>query len=219
MKELGRRGGKASGGTKPEQVPASLRDELRNLDPKVVRAAIEQTLAGGNESARVSAVKLLADVDAFRKDGEDACPRCAKFTAAASAEAQEKVWTMISRYVELSVRAELRTPEPTEALRAHQRDESNDSQANRLVREAVRRGIKGHEEGLEAAVEAAFGKVIDSLAGGFVPGDVNAEQAEATLAILEERGLIVSRGKVEELAGARALELLGALKAEHGIPA
>jgi hypothetical protein len=98
-------------------------------------------------------------------------------------------------------------------------NEHSSSQATRLVRAAVRKGLVGHEEGLEAAVEAAFGKVIDSLAGGFVPGDVNAEQAEATLAILEERGLIVSRGKVEELAEARALELLGASKAEHGIPA
>jgi hypothetical protein len=61
-------------------VPESLRDELRNLDPKVVRAAIEQTLAGGNESASVSAVKLLADVDAFRKDGDE-CPRCAAVKA------------------------------------------------------------------------------------------------------------------------------------------
>jgi hypothetical protein len=76
MKELGRKGGKASGGVKPEQVPASLREELRNLDPKVVRAAIEETLAGANQSAKVSAVKLLADVDAFKQGDE--CPRCAR---------------------------------------------------------------------------------------------------------------------------------------------
>jgi hypothetical protein len=80
MRELGRRGGKVGGSVKPEQVPATLREELRKLDPKVARAAIEQTLAGGNESARVSVVKLLADVDAFRKDGDE-CPRCAAMKA------------------------------------------------------------------------------------------------------------------------------------------
>lgn len=71
MRELDRRGGKASGGVKPEQVAASLREELRKLDPSIVRGAIEQALAGGNESARVSAVKLLADIDAFSKDGDE----------------------------------------------------------------------------------------------------------------------------------------------------
>jgi hypothetical protein len=45
MKELGRKGGKESGGVKPEQVPASLREELRKLDPTIVRGAIEQALA------------------------------------------------------------------------------------------------------------------------------------------------------------------------------
>jgi len=111
---------------------------------------------------------------------------------------------MISRYVEHSVRRELGvTDEQRRELDERSEAQGSDSQATRLVRDAVRRGIKGHEEGLEAAVEAAFGKVINSLAGGFVPGDVNAEQAEATLAILEERGLIVGRGKVEEMAEAR----------------
>jgi hypothetical protein len=97
MKELGRKGGKASGAAKPEQVPASLREELGNLDPKVVRAAIEETLAGANQSAKVSAVKLLADVDAFRKDESDSCPRCAKFTEAESKAARTKVDELISR--------------------------------------------------------------------------------------------------------------------------
>jgi hypothetical protein len=68
-------------------VPASLREELRSLDPAIVRGAIEQALSGSNESARVSAVKLLADVDAFRKD-DAARPRCAKFTEAESQAAR-----------------------------------------------------------------------------------------------------------------------------------
>ena len=40
----------------------------------------QEALAGGKESPRVSAVKLLADIDAFRKDGDEeaAPPRCAR---------------------------------------------------------------------------------------------------------------------------------------------
>jgi hypothetical protein len=75
-RELGRLSGKRRREPNPERVPASLRAELRKLDPAVVRGAIEQALAGANESARVSAVKLLADVDAFSRDGQ--CPRCAE---------------------------------------------------------------------------------------------------------------------------------------------
>jgi hypothetical protein len=66
MRALGR-AGEARRKPNPERVPASLREELRSLDPAIVRGAIEQALSGSNESARVSAVKLLADVDAFRR--------------------------------------------------------------------------------------------------------------------------------------------------------
>jgi len=86
-RELGRLSGKRRREPNPKRVPESLRDELRNLDPKVVRAAIEETLAGDNQSAKVSAVKLLADVDAFSRDGgkEDRARERAK----AGAEARE----------------------------------------------------------------------------------------------------------------------------------
>jgi hypothetical protein len=73
-RELGRLSGKRRRESNPERVPASLRAELQKLDPAIVRGAIERALAGGNESARVSAVKLLADVDAFRNDR--LCSRC-----------------------------------------------------------------------------------------------------------------------------------------------
>jgi hypothetical protein len=84
MRELGRRGGKASRGStgKIDQaaVPLSLRERLRTgLDPATVLAAIQRSLAGGNESARVAAVKLLADLELYRQDGE--CPRCAQIKA------------------------------------------------------------------------------------------------------------------------------------------
>jgi hypothetical protein len=68
MRALGAKGGSARHGVKPKNVPSSLRDELRKLDPAIVRTAIEQALLGGNESARVSAVKLLADIELYRED-------------------------------------------------------------------------------------------------------------------------------------------------------
>jgi hypothetical protein len=89
MRELGRRSGESRRKPRPERVPASLREELRNLDPKVVRRAIEQTLAGGNESARVSAVKLLADVDAFSRDGGEERDFRARFRREMDAHGEE----------------------------------------------------------------------------------------------------------------------------------
>jgi hypothetical protein len=91
----------------------------------------------------------------------------------------------------------------------------------RLVREAVMRGLDGRDDGFQAAVETAVGRILDAVAGGLVtelPGDVSAERCEAILASLEECGLLVRRSKVEEMAEARAMELLVALKAEHGVP-
>ena len=88
MRELGRKGGKARRqSVDPERVPASLREELRTLDPAIVRGAIEQALAGGNESARVSAAKLLADIDAFRKDDDREDRKAAMAKAGAEARA------------------------------------------------------------------------------------------------------------------------------------
>jgi hypothetical protein len=77
-RELGRKGGKARRGGLVAQLPdierESLRDRLRTrLDPEKVQAAIEQSLGGGNESARVAAVRFLADLadlEIYRKDGE-----------------------------------------------------------------------------------------------------------------------------------------------------
>jgi hypothetical protein len=47
-----------------------------------------------------------------------------------------------------------------------------------------------------------------------IVGDVTAEEAERTFGKLVELGVVPG---VEELAQERALELLGSLKAEHGI--
>jgi hypothetical protein len=207
MRALGRKGGKGRRQGVAEQLPEterlSLREFLRDgLDRETIKAAIERSLAGGNESARVACVKFLSDLELYREDGEE-CPRCAAVKAEGPA-AREKVNDMIARLVEHAVRAE---------VVGETENEQNSSQATRLVRAAVRKGLVGHEERLEAAVEAAFGRIIDSLAGGFTPGDVSAEQAARTLKDLAEMGMFDER--VEELAQGR----LNVLKAEHGIPA
>jgi hypothetical protein len=212
-RELGRLSGKRRREPNPKRVPASLREELRSLDPAIVRGAIEQALSGSNESARVSAVKLLADVDAFRKDDEAGCPRCAKFTEAASKESQDKVWQMVSRLVEGAVEDVFGTHH-SEALRAAAARRANapdpgssDSQAMKLIREAVMRGLDGREHASQDAVETAVGTVLDAVAGGLVsemPGDVSPERSEAILASLEECGLLVRASPSTPRGGAGA---------------
>jgi hypothetical protein len=73
MRELGRQSVRARAKQKAERIPESLRARLREqLDPAKVQAAIEQSLAGGNESARVQAVRFLADLELYKADSEDA---------------------------------------------------------------------------------------------------------------------------------------------------
>jgi hypothetical protein len=90
MRELGRKGGKGRRRGVAEQLPAaeraSLRERLRDqLDHGVVQTAIERALAGGNESARVAAVKFLADLELYRKDADEEDRAHAIAKAAASA--------------------------------------------------------------------------------------------------------------------------------------
>jgi hypothetical protein len=74
----------------------SLRDALRRgLEHEVVVAAVRQSLAGGNEGARVSAVRLLADLETWKAAGED-CPRCAQMKAEAP-KAREELGRLIER--------------------------------------------------------------------------------------------------------------------------
>jgi hypothetical protein len=98
MRELGRAGGKTRRAGVAEKLPEAerlgLRDVLREqLDHEKVKAAIERSLAGGNESARVAAVKFLADLELYRADGEDERER----TKAAGAEARGKLADLIRR--------------------------------------------------------------------------------------------------------------------------
>jgi hypothetical protein len=204
----------------PETERQSLREFLREgLDHETIKAAIERSLAGGNESARVACVKFLSDLELYRKTSDE-CPRCAKFTEAESAEARAKVDELIARMVEGAVRDVFDTHR-TEALRANMSDpERHDSQMMKLVRLAVMRGLDGREGAFEAAVETAVGRLLDAIANGVtVPGDVSAERCEAILATLEEHGLLVPGHKVDELVEQKAQERLQVLKAEHGIPA
>jgi hypothetical protein len=215
MRELGRRGGKGRRQGVAEQLPEgerlSLRQFLRDgLDHETIKAAIERSLAGGNESARVACVKFLSDLELYRQDGDE-CPRCAAWKAQAPA-AREEVWQMVSRYVEQSVRSELGVGRPV--------DERNDSQASSLVRDAVRRGLEGREHDLEVGIETAVGKVLDAISNGLVVDNVvDADRAAAILEGLEELGLVAGRETIEQRAEQLARDRLKVLKAEHGLPA
>jgi hypothetical protein len=97
---------------------------------------------------------------------------------------------------------------------------ASDSEAMKVVRGAVRRGLKGHEERLAGVVEGAVGRVVDQVASGLVVNkDVSSGRAAEILAALEESGLLVRPGRLEELVEVRAQERVKALREEHGIPA
>jgi hypothetical protein len=76
MRELGRRSGEARRRGPAAKLPEPEREGLRSvlrerLDHETVIAAIERALAGGNESARVSAVKFLADLELYRQEDRE----------------------------------------------------------------------------------------------------------------------------------------------------
>lgn len=103
MRELGRKGGRGRR-DRAKQLPAgereSLREALRDgLDHQLVVAAVKQSLAGGNESARVAAVKFLADLELCRKDEKDEPAHQAEI-----AVASRKLDALIERYVYDAVR-------------------------------------------------------------------------------------------------------------------
>src|SRR5262245_51896143 len=76
MRELGRAAGRARRRGISERLPdserVSLVEAIRDgLDHDLVLAALRQALAGGNESARVAAVRLLADLSPYRKNDDE----------------------------------------------------------------------------------------------------------------------------------------------------
>jgi hypothetical protein len=203
MRELGRRGGRRSPGGK--QLPAgereSLREALRDgLDHDLVVAAVKQSLVGGSESARVAAVKFLADLELYRKDEKDEPTHQAEIAAAS-----RKLDALIERYVYDAVR---------ESDAGVARDSEYHSPMTRLIAGAVARAREGQGAELDARIEKIFADVANGLQ---LVGDASAEPAEQILGGLEEAGLLVRRHKVEEMAEQRAQERLAALKAEHGL--
>jgi hypothetical protein len=219
MRELGHRGGKAGRKGVAEQLPeterASLREQLRRgLDPAVVVAAANDILAGENQSARTSMVRFLSDLELYRREGDE-CPKCTAWKAAAP-DAAAKFDHLIERHVEGVLQEELGMQHLDSQGVAHAR--GGDSKMTAAIRRGVRRAREGHEEDLQAAVEAPVGKILDSMANGLVlPTDVSAEECERVLRDLEEAGLLVPRGRVETLAEELAQERLTALKQEHGL--
>ena len=152
MRELGSRGGRSRRRGVAEQLPeaerASLREQLRRgLDPDLVVRTANEILAGENQTARGNMIRFLADLELYRKDGDE-CPRCAAWKLEGPA-ASARVNEMIARLVEHAVRQE---------FGGEERREGGDSQAMALVRGAVRRGVEGREEKLQDAVQAAVGR-------------------------------------------------------------
>jgi hypothetical protein len=111
-----------------EQLPAGARESLRQflrdgLDRETIKAAIERSLAGGNESARVAAVKFLADLELYRQDGDEEDRIAAGQKAAA--EARE----YLSR--------ELARPAPYEEQRLIEELAAGDSERARRILAAL----------------------------------------------------------------------------------
>lgn len=209
-RELGRKSGESRrrGPKQPERVHEGLREALRaGLDNEDVVAAVRQSLSGGNESARVAAVKFLADLELYRKDGDD-CPRCAAWKAEAPA-ARDKLNRELEAYFVRAVRDH----------DAGKVGDEHDSQAMKLVRRAVARAREGHEEELQAVVEQALLKTVERLKHNIVvEQDISPEEAKAVLRTLAEMGvfdhLIEGRMKKEREDLAREREELKAQRQE-----
>jgi hypothetical protein len=127
MRELGRASARARAERRQPSGNESLREYLRReVPPERVWQALEAAMQGKNESARVAAVKVLAqelyepelqDDQAARWRAEyeanahDECPRCARIAAEIASQAEEnraKVAGLIERRVEQRVRQRLK---------------------------------------------------------------------------------------------------------------
>jgi hypothetical protein len=102
-REMGRKGGSRGKGNAQrrgaiEKTP-ELRSVLRTMDPHVVKAGLEEILAGNNAGAKVSAIKLLADLELFKAGGEEDWRReMAASMAAAAAEFDRKFAYRLERH-------------------------------------------------------------------------------------------------------------------------
>ena len=181
MKELGRRGGKRAHGVKPERIHESLRSYLkREVPPERVWQALEAAMLGNNESARVSASRVLMDALHEPEQQENR----ARERAIAAAETRQHLANELARRA------------------AH-------------IEERRMRDLIGE---LSVWLQDEAVDLHPDVSGPVV-GQTTPEAAEAIFRGLEEVGLLVRASKVDEMVEKRALELLEALKQEHGIPA
>ena len=184
MRALGRQGGRARRKGVAEELPdaerQSLREQLRRgLDPELVVRTANEILAGENQTARGNMIRFLADLELYRKDGDE--EDRARERAKAGFEARERLARLLAQ-----------------RAAGHEQRQVRDA-LDELAAELEREAVAEHPD--------------------LIVGDVRSERAQAILAALEERGLIVGRGKVEQMAEQLAQERLQALREEHGIPA
>lgn len=177
MRELGRKGGRGRNGPKPERVNEGLRDYLkREVPPERVWRALETAMLGSNESARVSASRVL--IDALHEPHEDRNRQAD--TQRQAAEARQYVADALERKVRQ------RRDDPLAAI-------------EELIEELRTDAVRMHPD--------------------LIVGDASPERAAAILDGLEEFGLLVPRGKVEDRAEELAQERPPSLKAEHRVVA
>ena len=108
MRALGRAGGKARSRPNPERVHEGLRDYLkREVPPERIWQALEAALLGQNESARVSASRVLIDAlhEPQQFEERDFRAKIAAETKAHAADAREKILRLIESRSDAIVRA------------------------------------------------------------------------------------------------------------------
>jgi hypothetical protein len=161
----------------------------REVDPAELWSALKAALQSENQTAKVSAARvLLQELYEPTKEKE---PQHQAEIAAAS----RKLDQLIETYVYEAVR---------ESDAGVTRDPKQHSHTTRVIARAVERAREGREDELEGEV----GRILTSVANGLKLQDAtSSERAEAILQGLEETGLLVPRGKVEELIAQRTASL------------
>jgi hypothetical protein len=190
-RELGRKSGESRRKPNPERVHESLRTYLkREVPPERVWQALEAAMLGNNESARVSASRVLMDALAEPEQDSDE-QRKADF-ARAGAEARQYLAEQLDRRARVLKAADV---------------------------QQVRDVLEEVADEMRAAAVDQHPDLIGGYRIGSHVGDVSAEECERIFEGLEEAGLIVRAGRVEALAEEIAQERLRALREEHGVPA
>jgi hypothetical protein len=150
MRALGRKSGEARRRPNPERVHQNLREYLRqNVEPAEVWAALKLAMEGENESARVSASRVLMDALAEpERDGDE--QRKADF-ARAGAEARQYLAKQLDRRARVMKAADVRQvrdvlDEVAAEMRAAAADLHPDLVAGDISVEDAERIFEGLEE-------------------------------------------------------------------------